>query len=412
MKKIALTFMFCTIFLSCERNFVQIPVLESSINSMTRTYDEAYSYAEQSMKLISESATKSGDKRSISECQVILSPATKSSLSDTLMYVFNFSDSSGFSVIAADRREFPIIALTEKGNYSSETLSGVPPVDDYLKLVINNLSKEQIKTKARPDNGIDVLTNVVYSEYKGPFIDVQWGQDSIYGAYCPNGIAGCVAVAIAQIMSYHKYPNSFVASVDMGNDYDEGDVVSLDWNNMLLHTEHHISSQGCTPYHKQISALMREIGEHVSMDYSSPSESGAYGNNVSEAIDYFGYVSDSYSSATTSKLLSSLNNDCPAYMDGIRIDSNNKRHGHAWVVDGFVRCLITIDTYDNGVLVSSVIDESRHVMHINWGWDGDCNGYFYFGNYDTSNGETYDGTHYMSRNYTDDMKLYTNINIE
>lgn len=184
MKKIALTFMFCTIFLSCERNFVQIPVLESSINSMTRTYDEAYYYAEQSMKLISESATKSGDKRSISECQVILSPATKSSLSDTLMYVFNFSDSSGFSVIAADRREFPIIALTEKGNYSSETLSGVPPVDDYLKLVINNLSKEQIKTKARPDNGIDVLTNIVYSEYKGPFIDVQWGQDSIYGAYC------------------------------------------------------------------------------------------------------------------------------------------------------------------------------------------------------------------------------------
>lgn len=35
----------------------------------------------------------------------------------------------------------------------------------------------------------------------------------------------------------------------------------------------------------------------------------------------------------------------------------------------------------------------RKLLHCNWGWDGDCNGYFYSGAFDTQSPEKYDGNY-------------------
>ncbi len=51
-------------------------------------------------------------------------------------------------------------------------------------------------------------------------------------------------------------------------------------------------------------------------------------------------------------------------------------------------------------------------MHFNWGWDGECNGYFNFGIYNTSNPDSYDGNiNTYHENYTTDLQMHTNIRI-
>jgi hypothetical protein len=52
------------------------------------------------------------------------------------------------------------------------------------------------------------------TEQIGPLLQVEWGQGYPYNKFCPDSgctnyyghvPAGCVAVATAQIMSYHQY---------------------------------------------------------------------------------------------------------------------------------------------------------------------------------------------------------------
>lgn len=112
-----------------------------------RSYDEAYAFAEQSLQLLSNSPLKSGEIREIENCEYLLSNTTKSGVTDTLLYIFNFSDSLGFSVISANRSLFPIIAVTEKGRFNIESFTGIPPVDDYFNDFIQNNAKDAFKHK-------------------------------------------------------------------------------------------------------------------------------------------------------------------------------------------------------------------------------------------------------------------------
>ena len=148
------------------------------------------------------------------------------------------------------------------------------------------------------------------------------------------------------------------------------------------------------------------------MNYKPIGSSEAYSINVMHALEYFDYQSDGYSVESILDILSSLNNGRPVYMQGVddcNTDTYSDDVGHAWVIDGYVEYVTTIDSYENGQLIGSFPYDDYHVMHINWGWDGVCNGYFYFGEYDTSGADSYDGVHYGAYDFDSENKMYTNI---
>lgn len=60
-------------------------------------------------------------------------------------------------------------------------------------------------------------------------------------------------------------------------------------------------------------------------------------------------------------------------------------------------------------LVSSTLIEEVHALHINWGWNGTCNGYFNFNIYNTANAFSYDGPSGVSNNYSSGIKMIANI---
>ena len=49
------------------------------------------------------------------------------------------------------------------------------------------------------------------NEQIGPLMQTTWGQGSPYNSFTPsNTPTGCVAVATAQIMRYHEWPNNLI----------------------------------------------------------------------------------------------------------------------------------------------------------------------------------------------------------
>jgi hypothetical protein len=75
-------------------------------------------------------------------------------------------------------------------------------------------------------------------------------------------------------------------------------------------------------------------------------------------------------------------------MHGKRYDNYGIEHGHAWVCDGWKR-----HHYDNNVYYD--------YLDMNWGWNGNSNGFYYIDNPMAFNTGT--------NNYTFGFQIITNI---
>ena len=118
----------------------------------------------------------------------------------------------------------------------------------------------------------------------GPLLHTAWAQTYPYNADCPDGmLAGCVAVAMAQVMNYHQYPPHGTGS----NTYR--------WNSVRLtadfaHTWYRW--QDMDHLDPSASQLIYHCGVAVWMDYST-SFSGSNEYYAKSALtDFFGYSED------------------------------------------------------------------------------------------------------------------------
>ena len=118
------------------------------------------------------------------------------------------------------------------------------------------------------------------------------------------------------------------------------------------------SSENVAP----VSTLLQAVGAAVKMDYDL-SGSGSNDIQTSEGlVKYLNYDSDlffAYPETYTDEqwheiLQQELTEGHPVYYTGQGIES-----GHAFVIDGFKK-----------------IDDGTVYYHVNWGWDGLCNGYY------------------------------------
>ena len=410
MKKVILLFCSSFFIIACseriERNMIQGSLYNYSLH---RSYIEACDISNQIIKEIEDMPTKSGLNRELDKdhCYVKISETNPD---DTLFYALNMKDNEGFSIIAASRNYFPIIAIVDNGHYIPDVESGNESFDDYMSSVSEMLSGPR---------GVIPYYYYDYFERKdscNALLTVSWGQTDVYGEYCPNGVAGCVATAVAQIMSYHEKPEFFIATVDMGEDYAIGDTVFLNWPLIKQHITNHNNTQICDSTHNQISALLREIGDLVNMQYyTNPNRSASSINNVPDALDYFGYEYHDISDAVAGLIEYSIKRGSPVYMRG----TSDGGSGHAWVADGYkvfdywrtpYYYDSTTGTYLEG---QSELYNSVRLMHINWGWNGICNGFFQFNNYNTSDAVEYDGgVNFASYNFAYNVQTIRLIRYE
>jgi len=345
---------------------------------------------------------------------------------DTLAYVVNFTDSSGFTIIAADTRiPESVLAYVPSGTLGAEIdnpgmalfLSGL---EDYIYNAIAELERIRIlEGNGGVIGGIDIIDEseppgytVIRKVYEPwtttsavyPLSTVEWNQspapfNSLVSKNCPTGKApaGCVAVAVAQIMAHYQYPASI-------NGY------SFDWNTLNQYTSRYSWSQGDIgknyktwtgymedgPYgapsavKNQVARLMERIGANVGMSYDCDG-SGADSDDAISFLNRLGYQCSPKQDYNYNTVINALNTGWMIYARGkweeytTWIFFKEHRGGHAWLIDGYLNRSRQVQTiYERrnmatGALMSSYTVysyEYSKLLHNNWGWGGSKNGYF------------------------------------
>ena len=290
-------------------------------------------------------------------------------------YIFNISE-RGFVIISADDAVVPVLAYSFEGIYSED--NPAPQFTAWMGQYARQISFAR-KTNANPFPSTisawnNLLNNGSYSilPQKGiqnvePMITSNWDQPFPYNEMCPsdpagsNGhaIAGCVPVAMGQIMYYYRWPDHGRGSYTYfdstyGTQYVNFDSTWYHWNNMKNSVA--TSDSG-------IAQLLYHLGVSVDLKYG-PSSSGMYNHKAAYALKtYFKYspqTSYIYRDSTTlnwdSLIIAHLDRKMPLYYAGWSVPNIN---GHAFVCDG----------YQNG-----------DYFHFNFGWSGSDNGYYYLDN--------------------------------
>ncbi len=300
-------------------------------------------------------------------CKV--SNRSKSSPSiDTLYYVVNFVDNSGFAIISANRSEEALIAITEAGSYSGET-TGNPGFDMYMTLTEERLRSSGTYSLS-PDeiivNRVDTLAWNV--EEKEPLIDIHWHQSRPFNLYCGDGMypAGCPAIAVAQAMACFRYPQSISLSFNGQN----GTTLDLPWDQMISHiTDHTSGNNNCELCHIN-GKFVREIGQRLNVDYDSDGSGINNPQTIKSNISSLGYTCDDYSPFNIDNTIESIRNNNPVIITGLIYPK-----GHVWNVFGYrtyYRHLVDIQSVGGGrpQQVGESISDSKY-LYLNYGWNND-----------------------------------------
>lgn len=288
------------------------------------------------------------------------------------LYIFNMNDEGGYVIVSNDDRTLPILGFSDSGHFDPDDMP------DNMKAWLQGYADEiawmnehHITTTTEPAKiGTHATTAIE------PLIKTEWGQGVPFNDRCPrypktvvkapHCLTGCVATAMAQVMNYHQWPASPTQAIPgyTWSDYIDTSadlpVISFDWQNMknTYTGEEPVED----PTAIAVSTLMQYCGWSVEMGYG-PSFSGAYTKDIATALKtYFDYDKKTtqfasrscYSYANwTDMIYNELSQGRPVIYSGQSVAG-----GHSFVCDGY--------KYDG--------DED--LFHINWGWNGNKDGYF------------------------------------
>lgn len=274
---------------------------------------------------------------------------------DNQFYVFNAEGQNGFVIVSADDRTIPVLGYADKGSLEMNKL----PVNARRWL---EGYAEEIKAL-----GEDVQANThprrVIGAPVAPLLTCHWDQGAPYNLQCPidgeyNSVTGCVATAMAQVMYYHKWPQSATTAIPAYTtstkklSLPELPATTFKWNQMK--DSYSYDETGAAA--DAVAELMRYCGQAVRMDYTS-NESGA-SVGAAHLINYFGYsktaqnMNRSYYTTTEweAMIYKELSNARPVLYSG-----NSGSGGHQFVIDGY---------------------DDKGLFHVNWGWGGYADGHF------------------------------------
>lgn len=284
---------------------------------------------------------------------------------EAAIYVFNRTD-GGFVIVSADdgtvRR---ILGYSDNGSYDPQNVS--PQFKGILDSYVDGIGC--MRRSGTPERQtVSLKSGLDAAPYGGlpasvdPLLgDIEWGQNAPFNRLAPadtEGVrcpAGCTAVAVAQIMMYHRWPLQGSGS----NSYEwEGQTLSADfshvydWDNMLPSYSGSYTDEQADA----VSRLLYDVGVAMDMKYNSDgSGAGFKGSRMAKHFDYdrnMRYLRGSFCSIEDWEgvIRAELAESRPVLCEGA-----NDISAHMFVCDGY--------------------DEDG-LFHYNYGWGGLMNGWF------------------------------------
>jgi len=304
---------------------------------------------------------------------------------EVLYYIINF-ESGGFVIVSGDKRANPILAYSTTNTFLlDENHSAYVFLEGY-KSGIEHIKATVANTDISPkwnDIAVQKQHKAVVKQV-GPLLTSIWNQDKYYNALCPDDTAnsgnnvagtsaydyhvpnGCVALAMAQIMYYHRFPRQGRGSYThphgkYGELYANFGATTYDYESMADKAE---------GYSDAIARLIYHAGISVRMNYDADG-SGTQSSYVPSALSSrFSYKSmtvlppsrtdnpaDVYS-WWKDTIRQSLDKNLPIYYAACR-QVPGRDACHAFVCDGY-----------------RIDDAAADMFHFNFGWGGYNNGFY------------------------------------
>lgn len=327
---------------SCSNEDIKIHHLEDekiSANATALSVDEAEDLLR---GFVADAFTKSTISFKIKECKINTlyfdKTETYSATAKDTIPVYEFvtetNGQEGYSVVVGDRRVEKVLVSVPCGSLSDTSF--IEPLRLYFRdlpmLVRQDLGQYYAKTQEK------ALQTKMTAETAYRFTSTNWGQDYPYNAKCPNlSPAGCVAIAVSQILAYHKVPSN------------------LSWSSILASTTVTTSSNASVI--DQVSTLIHDVGVKLHTEYGS-FESGAPSTYVVSTLSSYGLSCGGIIRFSLFDCQYSLQNSGP-----LILGAQSSAGGHMWVCDGWKRHIYDDATYYN-------------YLNMNWGWDGSSNGFY------------------------------------
>ena len=383
------------------------------------------------------------------------------------VYIVNFANNQGYVITSGDRRVPGVLAYNSYGHlgdtisnpgqailfsymqeYIEEQRSAFEANKEKLatqaeEAIFKQLSKERqaelvkegyfdengkrIKSKFKKprricyfddteDPGDGQERRIVYGEWqtkelKAPLIKTLWGQSGSYNnalpLYCESRRdeppVGCTAVAIGQLLAYHKKPDSIV-----GRKMDWDDMIKVDAGHMFSNMNSYSIWSNPTAV-EDIKHLLAHLGDGnlLAMKYGCSKSGSSREFGTLYSLGYTEIKKEKYNYWT---VISELKNDRPLLFVGCAIETDHKidllitkiewqtyDKCHAWLLDGYVRRerIITtqIDCNYGEDSVREQYTENLELVHNNFGWEGNLDGSDFKWNKDY-----YDGTGWYNIN--------------
>lgn len=290
---------------------------------------------------------------------------TATSPSGTGYYIFDCAQ-GGYVVASASAAQPAILAYMDRGKYQPEAMPGAfhAWLDEMSRYGASSEARVAAHTTARNAGGQeDFLLG-----------DIAWTQDFPMNMNCPvynyDGYnyptyAGCVAIAMGQIMRYYSYPQQGTGSIAYKTDSYNLDVRtnlgdhSYDWAHIL---PNYIYTSPTSADNAEVARFVYDVAASVQMDFT-PAASNSQDFRAAKALkENFGYdrslqlIDHSYYSTAewADVMRREIDARRPVYVSGANVQ-NNQVAGHAFVVDGY---------------------NAEGYFHVNWGWNGSSNGYY------------------------------------
>lgn len=296
-------------------------------------------------------------------------PAQQGQQPNSPYYVFNASDGKGFVIVSGDERALEILGYSDAGYLSDETMPcAMRMLLDYYAEEIENLPSVEPFSNAGPTMARAKAT--ASRQNVSPLLTCRWGQSSPYNGQCPISgnrrcVVGCTATATSQVMYYwgHQKGYSNISStiipayttLTLGLNCEELPATNFDWSSMSNSSSSDVAA----------AKLCRYVGQALKMDYGV-NGSEAWGGDIAGVYrDYFGfdkhtriiYRQDYNYSDFEDIIYKEIAEGRPIVMTGSYINNDGKSWaGHMFVCDGY--------------------QVSNGYFHINWGWNGQDDGYF------------------------------------
>lgn len=287
---------------------------------------------------------------------------------DTVAYVVNYSNNSGFAIIAANKHVTPVLAFARDRNFSFDN----EIVKHYFLNNIKSYADEVIRKqqyKEEPDD--DIIT---YE--RDPIIKINLGQhapyDSIVQVHHPGYPVGCAPVAAVMIMAYCKseitYNNKLYnfknikAALIKGPSYNPIDTMPQVQPNTLnpLLTTWANNYRGCL---NAIRDLLYEVGKLMKTKYTNDETTTTFGDTP-VAFTKTGYkIGPIYDGYNPKMMVDSIDTEHIWFQCGRKTD--NPKKGHYWVIDGY--------KYDLVCKNDSMVNCQ---FYCHWGWYGEDDGYY------------------------------------